>query len=216
MAQLPDYVSVIATSLLQPIVALIEGLESTPATPPNEVQTGPRENGYACSIVVLSVIALEAIANRVRFLNGHNPKDERNIPKYLSKIIAEPGLAEVQAVMSVRDAIVHNHLWTAKVRSNQKGDLVFDAEPILSRDEYGDNKFWDVMDPSTRQTRSLQINLFPARIWRADAYKVLRVVIRAMKSLQAVDNQYVNIDIQIVEYREQVMTIDEVMHSLLP
>lgn len=215
MTQLPDYVSVIATSLLQPIFALVEGLESKPATPPNEVQTGSRENGYACSIIVLSVIALESIANRVRFLNGHNPKDERNTPEYLSKIIGTPSLEEMRAVVSARDAIVHNHLWTANVRSNQTGDLVFDAEPILRRDAYGDTKFWDVMDPSTRQTRSLQINLFPARIWRADAYKVLRVVIGAMKSLQAVDNRYVNIDIQIVEYRGQVITIDEVLQDLL-
>lgn len=213
MAQPFRYVSAITTSLLMPIIALVERLESKPAAPPNDVQTSSYENGYACAIVVLAVIALESAANRVCFLRGDNPKT-LPLAEYLASIIGAARLDPIEAVVSARDAIVHNHLWTAEVLPGKDGDLEFASEPTLKKDEYGDAKFRRVMDPSTRQTKPMEINLFPPRIWRADAYKVLRVVVGVLRLLQNIDVRYINLDLQLFEYRGQVIAIEEIIRGL--
>src|SRR5712691_9491443 len=57
------YVSIIGLAYFQPIVTLIESLQSFKMSPPNEVQASYREYGYAASIVILLVVCLESILN---------------------------------------------------------------------------------------------------------------------------------------------------------
>jgi hypothetical protein len=63
-----DYVSVIGFSLIQPVIELVEKLESSAVVEPNEVHTGQGENGYSCAAVALTILLLESALNRTRYL----------------------------------------------------------------------------------------------------------------------------------------------------
>jgi len=62
------YVSVVGQALIQPIFDLVEKLESKEPVPPNEVQTGQRENGYSLAIIALGAILLESALNRTAYV----------------------------------------------------------------------------------------------------------------------------------------------------
>ncbi len=59
-------ISVIGMNFVEPILELVQKLEASTPVLPNEVQTGMVENGYSCSIAVLTILILESAANRVR------------------------------------------------------------------------------------------------------------------------------------------------------
>jgi len=98
------YVSVIGGNLIQPILDLVQSLESKSIVEPNEVQTGQEENGFSCAIVTLSVFLLESAFNRTKYVRNENDDksdivqyffkffDEANLTSNLDEIIALPSL----------------------------------------------------------------------------------------------------------------------------
>jgi hypothetical protein len=179
-AQASGYVSVIGFSLLEAVVDLVGRLEGTPTIQPNEVQASQLENGYAAAIVVLSAAVVESALNRTRYVRGDGLATGReSVTTYWQRIgptvarnpheAAEFAAlaADLNECFAVRDAIVHSHLWEAQVVWADSGALQFAAPPQL-RPGFGDQRFRAVLDPQTRQSRKLSLNLFPSRIWRRD------------------------------------------------
>ena len=63
-------ITVIASSLLEPLAGLVAELESFPVVLANEVQVNSRENGYSCAVVSLSVVLFESALNRTKYRRG--------------------------------------------------------------------------------------------------------------------------------------------------
>lgn len=206
-----NYVSVIAASLIRPILTLVETLEAQKPAVPNEVQTGLRENGYSCAITALTVFLLESALNRTRYVRGD--KAERDASKYFTKISRDPELAaDVEEVFVARDAIAHNHLWKARTCVD-KGRMRFREPPQLITG-YGNDRLRRVMDPATRLSHRLGLNLFPARIWRRDAYITLKTVGRALKMLESMKREYFYISAEPFEFSGQDLTLYEILDKV--
>jgi hypothetical protein len=118
-----NIITVIAASLLEPLAGLVTELQSFPVIPANEVQGAPRENGYSCAVVALSVVLLESAINRTKYRRGDGARSDP--VNYFRSITAKPDLSdELDEVIAVRDAIVHNHLWEHNAYWEQGSILV--------------------------------------------------------------------------------------------
>lgn len=206
------YVSVIGANFLEPILKLIEELEAKPITKPNEVQTGQQENGFSCAIITLSLFLLESAINRTKYIRKDNEKID--IAEYISKVSSNNELAsDVDEIVAVRDVIVHNHLWEADVFWDGAQSLKFSNSPKLL-EAYGNKRLRRVMDIKTRLSHRLSLNLFPPRIWRHDAYVILRTVYHALAMLESIDHNYFTITYHYFMFSGELQTLDKILDAI--
>ncbi|KAA3642360.1 MAG: hypothetical protein DWQ07_25335 [Chloroflexi bacterium] len=198
------YVSNILSSLFQSLTCLLDCLNSTPIVKPNEVQASVVENGFSCGIISIAVNLLESAINRSKYLKGQEPKG--NPVEYVREVTNDDKLSdELDEIYAARDAIVHNHLWEAKIKW-ENGLMKFGGIPKLVKG-YGNPRFRKVLDAGTRKTKRIRLNLFPPRIWRRDAYLILEVVNRALQAIGEIDEvdytqNYLNINGQVLRFSE--------------
>jgi len=183
-----DYVSAVLVNLLQPIADLCHQMLSLTSGEPNEVQTSPRENGYAISIIALAAFLLEGACGQARYVSGRNQK--QCSPAATLRNFGENALADkVEEIFVVRDAIAHSHLWTAKI-SWTENNLQFAQQPV-QLPGYGDKKFRRIVDEDSRTTRQLKLDVFPTRIHRRTAIIVLKECAEALQFLESKDRRFV-------------------------
>jgi hypothetical protein len=182
-----EYVPVVGFHLIQPLLDLVEKLESLPAAEPNEVLTAPPENGYSCAVILFTTVLLASVLNRTRYVR--DDASNTHVADFFRKISPNQDLAhDVSEIFAIRDAIVHNHLWKAEI---DPVTMKFTSTPELLPG-YGEGKrFEAVMDPKTRLSRRLKLNLFPPRISRRDAYIVFKTAVRTLEQLEKMDRRYV-------------------------
>jgi hypothetical protein len=209
------YLSIVGFSLVEPLLHLVDTLESMEPKEPSEVQTGGQENGYSAAIIVLSVLILESAINRVRYFREEEGRDP-SAAKYFHTICPDPNLATaVDEVFTARDVIVHNHVWEAQIywdrRKGMRTEMKF-FEPPKLREAYGSSRFRKVMDPVTRLSRHLKLNLFPSRIWRQDAYLVLKTIGQALRILEK--SGHIRLDSVLCEFRGRELTFSEAIAEL--
>ena len=65
---------------------------------------------------------------------------------------------------------------------DRKGDWRAVAWKLLAG--YSDRRFEAVVDPQSMQTRRLQLNIYPTRVWRRDGLIVWRVVLQALRRIE--------------------------------
>ncbi|MFH1312083.1 MAG: hypothetical protein ABIJ00_02545 [Candidatus Eisenbacteria bacterium] len=193
-----EYVSVIGTSFLYPLSTLLESLESSRARGPSEVQASPLENGYSAAVIVLTVLMVESAIARTQFIQGTNPPKRPIAFIRASRPLSN--LADVvEELFVVRDVVAHNHIWDARIAYAPDGSMKLVS---ATRDPaYGDAKFARVIDPSSRKTKKLGINLFPTRIGREDAIIVLKNAKDFLLLLEAQDRRYFYLSPQPVEFK---------------
>ncbi len=207
-------VSVIGLNLIEPLLELIDNLQARPLNEPNEVQANQPENGYSCAIIALSVFVLESAINRTRYIRKDNEK--KDIAEYLSEISSDVELAkDIKEVIAIRDVIVHNHLWEANVYwdDNDNWQLKFSELPKLLG-IYGNKRFRSVLNETTRTSHRLNLNLFPLRIWRQDAFKVLKAVGRALSTLESLDHNYFSISQGHFMFHGRLQSWNDILSSL--
>jgi hypothetical protein len=205
-----NYVSVIGSSLLQPTVKLMEVLESLNPKGPNEVQASPLKNGYSTAIVALTVSLLESALNRTQYIMGGEYK--RDLIKFFRAAFSSSALHEtLEELFVVRDAIVHNHVWAVKFKDEEEGMKLVSAQLLLG---YGDKKFRKVMDPETRKTRLLRMNLFPTRICRLDAVIALKSAYKILLFLESQDRGYINVSSAPVQLANIAMAFSDFINQI--
>jgi len=208
------YVSVVGQALIQPILHLVEKLEVKPSVPPNEVQTGQRENGYSLAIVALSAMLFESALNRTAYVRQEE-EENRKPPDYFKKISPDKNAAaEAEEVFAVRNVIAHNHLWEGATTWTDDDDGLRFVGPPKLREGYGDKRHVSVIDPKTRKSRILGINMFPPRIWRRDAYIVLQTVAKALNVIETMDRRYFYLSPNHFRFQKKTLTFREVTELL--
>jgi hypothetical protein len=206
------YISVIGFNLIEPILELVEQLETIHVAEPNEVKTGERENGFSCGIIALSVFLFESAINRTKYIRGD--KEKIDTEKYFLRLSNDKELSdEVDEIIAVRDAIVHNHLWEANVFWDGADSLKF-SEPPKPIQGYGNKRRNRVMNVNTRLTYRLGLNLFPSRIWRRDTYIVLGVIFKTLVTLETIDHNYFTISNRLFKFSGEVQTLQQIIESL--
>lgn len=207
------YVSNIILPLFQSLFSLVESLEEADLKVPNDVQTGILENGYSVGAISLAVTILESAISRAKYIRKDNPR--LNSVRYFRDLSSNDGLsAELDEAYAVRDAIVHNHLWEADVTWEEHNfTLVFASQPHLV-EGYGNTRQSRVMNRETRLTRILQLNLFPTRIWRRDAYIIIGKIGEAMKILEKLDRNYIYFTHIHFRFKGNLFTFDQIYGQL--
>lgn len=199
-----DYVTVISTGYLEPIFKLFESIERFDQNSSNEVQASSTENSFASSIVILSVTMLESVIRRTQYCRKEN--DNSKNMDYLRKTFSEYDfLSDIEEIIVLRDVLVHNHIWEAKIYWDDSGQLrLMSAEKVSS---YQDKKYINVLDYDNRCTRMLKLNLFPTKVCKNDAIIVFKKIIHFLNYLEGVDRRYVYITNQKVQYFGKLMNV---------
>lgn len=207
------YVSVIGENLIQPILNLVKELESKRIVEPNEVQTGQEENGFSCAIITLNLFLLESAFNRTKYIRGDN-NDKSDMTQYFATLFDNVELInDVDEIIAVRDAIVHNHLWEASVYWDGAHSLKFNEHPKLI-ETYGNKRQRRVMDITSRLTRKLKLNLFPPRIWRRDAYITFYTVYKALARLEEINHNYFTVTYHHYMFANELQTLGQILATL--
>lgn len=183
-----EIITVGASCYFQPILDLCERLIQRPRETVRASRINYRENGYSRSIVLLSVVMLEAFVGRVsdqqsRLGTKGQPIARREkIPEYITKLrksfTLEKSLTEV---FVLRDAIAHGHVWSLEVSDHATRGAVLHSSRLGPG--YGDNKHKDRVNPRTRRTRALGLHIVPAAVGRSEVIKVIDVIHRVLTFL---------------------------------
>jgi hypothetical protein len=206
-----DYITAVFPNFLQPIADLSDRMLQLPSGEPNEVQTSVIENGYAIAVIGLTAFLLEGACGRARYVAGLDQEGKRwsavetlrelakaedtsereeASPEGIELSIGEgeetPLAEKIEEIFAVRHAIAHAHLWKAKV---DEIDLRF-IEPPVRLPGYGDKNFDKIVDPSSRTTRKLKLDVFPTRIHRGTAITVLKECAKALESLESKHKEF--------------------------
>jgi hypothetical protein len=206
-----DYVTTVFGHLLQPIADLCDRMLQLPCAEPNEVQTSPMENGYAISVVALIAFLLEGACARARYISGSD--QNRCSPWDTLRNFGEEELAnKIEEIFVVRDAIAHAHLWKAKITWEQN-DLRFHAPPVRLPG-YGDKKFETLVDPDSRTTRELKLDVFPTRIHRRTAIIALKECAEALHFLEERNRHFVYLTPQHVLFAGKFTVFYKWVHEL--
>jgi hypothetical protein len=203
------YVSFIATNFLFPLTKLLEALDEFENEGPNEVQSAPLENGFSIGIIVLAVLLTESAIGRTQYTMGITQ------PRYafIKKTFPDNDLpGRIEELFVLRDIIVHSHIWEAGVYWDENFEMkLIKAEKTRGRD---DGKYTNSVDKKTRLTRLLGLNVFPTRICRSDAIKVVKSVMDFLLTLEKKDPNYFRISNQWVKYNGSVVRFTDVVAKL--
>lgn len=181
-------ITVVGSGYFQPILDLCERLIQRPRSEVNASRINGRENGYALSIVLLSVVILESFVGRVSDLqerlgaNGKPKAFRTSVPAYIAHLrktfTLEKSLTEV---FVLRDAIAHGHVWSLEVSSHARHGQVLRSAALGS--QYGNDQFKKRVNPTTRRTRALGMHVVPSAVGREEVVKVLDVTHRVLQFL---------------------------------
>jgi hypothetical protein len=181
-------ITVVGSGYFQPILDLAERLVQKPRGKVNASRINGRENGYALSIVLLSVVMLESFVGRVSDLqarlgaNGKTKAFRTSVPSYIAQLrrsfTLEKSLTEV---FVLRDAIAHGHVWQLEVSSHERHGQLLRSAALGT--QYGNEQFKRRVNPNTRRTRALGLHVVPSAVGREEVIKVLDVIHRVLKFL---------------------------------
>ena len=151
-------------------------------------QIGGLENGYAISIVLLLVVALESYMGRVSYLqsklpNGGKQKQLRvSVPDYLVTLRKSFGLQKsLTEAFVLRDAIAHGHVWEFEVSDHVTHGQVLRRASLLPG--YGNYKYQVALNSRTRRSSIGGLNLVPSAVGAREVHKVLSLVWRTLEFL---------------------------------
>jgi hypothetical protein len=114
------------------------------------------------------------------------------------------GLADdVEEIFVLRDAVAHNHMWEATIAHDETKGLVLVS--ATKRPGYGDDKFDRTVDLETRQTRRLQLDVFPNRIHRQTAVVAIRKCAEVLRFLEDTDIRFLGYTDPHVVWRSRPM-----------
>ena len=204
-------ISCIGISFIQPIFDLYTKLKSIRFGKHNGTQVSSIENGYSVSIIVLSVLLIESVLNRVRYLERSN---EKNLKFFKLKFNEEELLlTKLYEIYVLRDLIVHNHIWRISHKFDQDYNEVDIYQTLLSG--YGDNKYKDYVNKRKKCTKNLKLNINPIKVNTTDVNKVLVVAKELFYFLEQQNNAYFPLSNFYFEYDNKEMTFYKIINDII-
>ena len=156
-------------------------------------QTSIWEHGHAAAAIILSVIGIEAYRNRIYFLEKRGIDRRSSVTSHLCNILAKKSISFptsklkplLEEVFVVRDVIAHNHIYQVNVYYDQGWMMLGHKQKLL--EGYGfDSKYKSSVNPRTKKTKLLKLNVQPAKIGFEDIFTVLVVIDLLIKIMQQV------------------------------
>ena len=184
-----DIITVVGSSYYQPITDLIHRLLAHERLGATSVKRGYRENGYSSAIILLLVVSFESYIARVSYLQRQRPKGGKpkmkktSVPDYLAQLRKSFSLQKsLTEAFVLRDVLAHNHLWTLTVSHHERRHLIL--RRAVKDAEFGDYKYSVAVNPKTRRTSVLGLNVVPTSVGLREVAKVFDVLWRALQFLE--------------------------------
>ena len=110
-----EIISIIGSKYFTPIADLVDHWVVHPTMRRDSVGTQFYAGGYAVSIILLLVAALESFVARDRHFSKKQPLQKHvATPEYMKEIYRYRGYKRLSELFIVRDAIIHSHVWVIK------------------------------------------------------------------------------------------------------
>lgn len=207
-------VSILGSSYFQPIANLVERWKAVTPHRPNKVQSGFYEHGYASSVILLLVAMFESYVVRLRFVqNSKVPATARTALDVVSALF--PRLRHRKALIDVyvlRDSIFHNHLW--EIEYSWGGSPAMVLHGASKHPAFGDKKYIARVNPKTRRTRALGLNVVPTRVDRSDVIKVFDTLWKTLLIFEAQDRFQCYVSHENVRFSGKTMAFPELLVKL--
>lgn len=206
---IPDIISIVGTSYLQPISDLVDGMLQHEPVASNSSRTGHFENGYAAAITVLLVATLESFVSRLRFLRNEEVVPGKDVPDQLEIFFPDfPHKAELSEVFLLRNIVVHNHVWHLAIGEGDKPEVTTLATPRQLRFQL--KKTYDSsVDLTTRKTVLLGLSASPTSVDRNDVGTVFHVVWKTLAFMQKKNFSHTPLAGQHVKFRGKLCEFHE-------
>ena len=207
-------VTVVGSSYCQPIADLVDKLLTQRRQPPNKVQSGFYESGYAASCVLLLVAMFESYVSRVRFVQG--AKVALSKRSAIDVVLAVyPRLRHRKALMDVyvlRDLLIHNHLWEIEYEWGGSHPMVLRS--ATKHPAYG-NKMYDArVNQIARRTKALGLSVLPSRTDRTDVLKVFDTLWKTLLVFEATDRFQCYVSDENVQFRGDTRAFSELREEI--
>lgn len=204
-------VTIVGGSYFEPIAHLYAELADQHSDARGAIQAGPRENGFAAAVCILSVACLESYAMRAWYL--HNPQS--SVPRDLRIVDFLPALyvdfpfaAELTELYVQRDVIIHNHLWEIAYAYDDKAKMVKRGVMKLSA---GDKKYQRCATRGREVTPRLRLSLNPVLVGRGDAKRVVTAVWRILQFLELKDHNQCGVSHVPIKYNGAVWIMADLL-----
>jgi len=185
-------------------------MDSINPSGPNEVQAFPIENGYSLAIVALTVLMVESAISRTQYRMDKIPPQKTL--EFIKAHFLDDLVQKVIEIFVLRDVIAHNHVWEAKFFWDEHGKMKLVEAEIT--EGYGDRKFNKTVDSNTRKTKMLELNVFPNRICRSDAVKVLKTAFDFLLALENKNQNYFSVSALEIKSKGFVIPFTQFMSEL--
>ena len=209
-------ISCIGISFIEPILDLYTKLKSFKFSGHSKTQVSSIENGYSVSIVVLSILLIESVLNRVRYLE----KDKRNNLKFFDAKFNNVQLStKLYEIYVLRDLIVHNHIWRISYEFDQNYNEVMIYQKLLEGygDKRPDRKYIDYVDKRKKCTKNLKLNINPIKVNATDVTKVFTVMKELFDFLEQQSKAYFPLSHFHFKYDGRGLTfydiVDKIIHD---
>lgn len=194
-------VTIIGSAYCQPIADLLDKALARKRHIPNKVQSGFYEHGYAASVVLLLVALFESYVTRLRFVQrGKVPPDARSAIDVVLALY--PRLRHIKALTDVyilRDLLIHNHLWEIDYEWGGAPSMILRGATKDS--SYGDRKYNNRVNVTTRRTKALGLTVLPTRVDRTDVLKVFETIWKTLLIFEKTDRFQCYVSHEHVRFR---------------
>ena len=155
-------ISVLGMAYIEPIINLYSLLDEQDFKRFSRTKVSLKENGYSISIIVLSVLLVESMINRIKYLEKKNKIE--NI-KFFDEFCNDSKLvSNLIEIYVVRDVIAHNHLWSVSYEFDEKYTEKNIYQKLLDgygnkRDKRSDWKYTNYVNIKNKVTKNTQKHL---------------------------------------------------------
>jgi len=210
-------ISCIGVSFIEPILDLYKKLSSSKFTGHSKVRVSSRENGYSTSIIVLSILLIESLLNRVRYLEN----DKRDNLKFFNVKFKNQQLSEkIYEIYVLRDLIVHNHIWRISyIDPFEIGG--FDETKIYRKllegygDKRRDRKYIDHVDKRKKCTKKLKLNVIPTKVNSNDVVKVFGAMKEIFEFLEQENKDYFSLLLYLFKYDDEWLNFYQIIDKII-
>jgi hypothetical protein len=178
-----EIISIIGSQYFAPIAQLVDKWVDRRPVRRDSVGAPFYEGGYAVSVIILLVAALESYVARDRFFSQKQPRRmHATVPEYMGEVYRYRGLARLSELFVVRNAIIHSHVWVLRFALRKVGGRRFIS---ASRTGWSGNEKLELhLNLKTHRTKRLRFNVIPSRMDRTDVIKAFDIVVAAFRFLE--------------------------------
>ncbi len=209
-----EIITIIGSSYFNPNSTLLEGLKDCSKGEIGSSHIGEKQNGYAASTCLLSVVCLESYVMRSRYINSASGRDLERMPvnAYIQNLYGDyQYFDKTTELFVVRDVLAHNHLLSMPFDRNKNGEITINGSVRAST---GDKKFSNSVDLETERTKIMGLNTNPVKIGYGDASLVLKLVWDNLLFLEKKDRNQCYVSHLSVKHKGERMLFGDLVKAL--